>query len=586
MTKREDDNLSFDERSAKFISGIEQFIDACNNIDNNNTFTNTALQSVQSCIPYADKQPFSYNAHTFNHIFQQQSSELSEKDRQKLAYQKEKSAINIEGQLLLAQGLSDIKIKELIARNNEKLRYNNESHASTRYPDNFSSRTQDFITEPSLNPQNVFKDFISTYSIFKNIKNKSHYCIWDENLHHHININRHQLKDYYLNYLDETLPPEASTSIFKKSFMDMIRLIPHIKGSILKELPPYSVLFKNGILDVKKLHFTELSKNEAKHFYSNFCINLDYNTNISSPVYFNKVLSDISDNNHDIENLICEQFGAAICQNNPTKKIFIYQGCTDSGKTRLMYILKNLLQNEETIFLNTLTELGDIDTSLPSRFIHILELGENCLGDKSITLLKGYSDGYSNSFKIFISTNHAIVTGADGYIDPALKNRLSVVPFKHAMKNNDEDVKNFETLHLNNERLAIIIKCLKAYSQSLEKGSFSNDNELNIYIDNADKIFNTASEFIPSVTSETCSPKKKQTVEQILHDHFILTNNPNPSMTTEEIMRIINDIAQEEIISDNSWVGRKLKDVFGKDCIISKRANGNSPMYYNVAIKE
>ena len=57
-------------------------------------------------------------------------------------------------------------------------------------------------------------------------------------------------------------------------------------------------------------------------------------------------------------------------------------------------------------------------------------------------------------------------------------------------------------------------------------------------------------------------------------------------MTTEEIMRIINDIAQEEIISDNSWVGRKLKDVFGKDCIISKRANGNSPMYYNVAIKE
>ena len=368
--------------------------------------------------------------------------------------------------------------------------------------------------------------------------------------------------------------------------MDMIRLIPHIKGSILKELPPYSVLFKNGILDVKKLHFTELSKNEAKHFYSNFCINLDYNTNISSPVYFNKVLSDISDNNHDIENLICEQFGAAICQNNPTKKIFIYQGCTDSGKTRLMYILKNLLQNEETIFLNTLTELGDMDTSLPSRFIHILELGENCLSDKSITLLKGYSDGYSNSFKIFISTNHAIVTGADGYIDPALKNRLSVVPFKHAMKNNDEDVKNFETLHLNNERLAIIIKCLKAYSQSLEKGSFSNDNELNIYIDNADKIFNTASEFIPSVTSETCSPKKKQTFEQILHDHFILTNNPNPSMTTEEIMRIINDIAQEEIISDNSWVGRKLKDVFGKDRIISKRANGNSPMYYNVAIKE
>ena len=57
-------------------------------------------------------------------------------------------------------------------------------------------------------------------------------------------------------------------------------------------------------------------------------------------------------------------------------------------------------------------------------------------------------------------------------------------------------------------------------------------------------------------------------------------------MTTEEIMRIINDIAQEEIISDNSWVGRKLKDVFGKDRIISKRANGNSPMYYNVAIKE
>ena len=154
------------------------------------------------------------------------------------------------------------------------------------------------------------------------------------------------------------------------------------------------------------------------------------------------------------------------------------------------------------------------------------------------------------------------------------------------MKNNDEDVKNFETLHLNNERLAIIIKCLKAYSQSLEKGSFSNDNELNIYIDNANKIFNTASEFIPSATSETCPPKKKQTVEQILHDHFILTDNPNPSMTTEEIMRIINDIAQEEIISDNSWVGRKLKDVFGKDCIISKRANGNSPMYYDVAIKE
>ena len=89
----------------------------------------------------------------------------------------------------------------------------------------------------------------------------------------------------------------------------------------------------------------------------------------------------------------------------------------------------------------------------------------------------------------------------------------------------------------------------------------------------------------PPTTNEIGVASPKPTAQQIIHDNFTLTDKPNPHMTTTAIAQIINDIANENLIKEPAWIGRKLNEVFGKEHLLSKRDHSNSPTYYNVEKK-
>ena len=83
-----------------------------------------------------------------------------------------------------------------------------------------------------------------------------------------------------------------------------------------------------------------------------------------------------------------------------------------------------------------------------------------------------------------MNTNYPIYNDEEGSIEPALRNRLSTLPFPRPMKNSDPDVSCFEDVHFENEKLGIIIWALDAFSHVLNNNNrFYKEFEPNIYVD-------------------------------------------------------------------------------------------------------
>ena len=458
----------------------------------------------------------------------------------------------------------------------------------------------EFIAETGNNHSSnvsLNKLFIKDFSIFAYFSHDARktydYYIWDNTFHHHIKTNTSNLRREYVKFIARH---SSITTVNTKVYFDsFIQSIPLLDDSNIKPLPSNCVMFNNGFLNVEKFTFTPLNNDNIKNYYSPFCIDLSYDENVPTPIAFNQLLKSISHDNPRIETLICEQFGSALCQNSPVKNIFLFQGCTNAGKTRLINILAKLTHEKDVIELNTISDITDdklFNLPYSIRFIHVKELGEAPLPDKAVSLLKGIADGsisnLNNPVKIFMCTNHALITRADGHIDQALKERISTIPFKQAMKNDTPMVANFEKNYLQSERLGIIVQCLKAYNKVLNNNNrfSSNLDNLNRCVHNKpDDILSPAElERMKQIKAPSKSSSKK--VVHVMKLIFHLTAKPNPSMTTTAITEIINSIITDGTgINDPSWVGRYLADCFGKDKIRHNR-DGDGPLYYNVELNE
>ena len=492
-----------------------------------------------------------------------------------------------------------IEVLKRRALHDEELRYEQEKKRLNQRPD--STETPKHIngsTSISTNEiptlidwKKLVDEFIKKYAIVtvkrRNKKNKA-IMILDEDENRHVEIPLKDLTDYYISFIEDTYPDAVEIALknINRAMLHLKSHIPKLEKSSLRRLEPHQVMFMNGFLDVRELKFYSISESERNQYYTTFSFDMDYTKHFNKPEVFNLLLLDALNDDKDAVVLAYQQIGAIFTPIPTLKKIFLFQGVSNAGKTRIGNIIAKCMPEEDTLVLNNLSELtkDKLDSS-PLRLILIKELSKNKLYAKQIATLKALSDGSADTAftKILMSTNYPIYTDEGGTIEPALKNRLSTLPFPRPMKNCDPDVSCFEDVHFKNEKLGIIITALDFFSFVLKYNRFYKEFEPNISVntENEQDQFGDKEEF----QSNTNHSAESTSVEDIIKKLFDLNNKVSEEMTAECIMNAVNSSSpvDQTRISRSEEVGKVLRKVFDKE-LKSYRIKGVT--CYNLSWKD
>ena len=451
-------------------------------------------------------------------------------------------------------------------------------------------------TDVEINYNLIISDFIAEKHLIKilkgGIKPSFQNMIWSEDYNHYVPCENSDLKLLLYDYISDKYPDVSLTdTALNNLFRRLCHSIKRLEKSSIKLLPKYCVMFTNGIFNVESSKFIPLSNEDIRNYFTNFSFNSEYPYNAPAPIVFDKLLDDMLDNNERAKQLVYEQIGAIICHNPTLKTFFLYQGASNGGKTRLANIISKLLPQGDVCVLDDISGITDNNiTAYPRRLIHVKELKERKLSGKQLSTLKSHSDGSdlssNTSFKILLSTNYAIKTGDNGYVDEGIVNRISVIPFPRAMKNSDPDVSSFEDYYLENEKNGIILMALNAFSRVIKNGNrFSFNFPLNQYVINSTPASST------SLKTNTDHDELAQSILQhinprmtpcdFIKKHFRVSSNDNPNMTAQFIMDFINKIQPGTLKNTNS-LGGFLPKIFGDELIPNKK---HRPITYNLEVK-
>lgn len=449
-------------------------------------------------------------------------------------------------------------------------------------------------------PQNKFdlrdveKDFISDFGVVKtcNLKKGGFVTwIWSPLYWHHVAIDEAGLRQEYFAWLDEVLPDgiEYSQAAMERSYQRMRRSILRLEISGLSVLKATQAMFRNGIYDAKENQFRSLPPMELKRYFSLFCFDIDFNIEAPNPDCFDELLQDALSSPEAIT-LFYEQVGSILLPIPTHKKLIVYQGVPQAGKTRLSNIIIQLMPSGDTKVLDSLSDITDknlSDVTNPIRLAYVKELGKNKIPARQIVSLKGFADGSSlpnvPSFKILLNTNYAICTGENGEIENALRVRLSVLPFPKPMSNAMPCVAAYEDCHFEQERSAIIVKALRAYSHVLRNGnSFSFDFEINRCLDcsaTQSTTMDQIQELLERANGQL-QTMSQNTLKYVLDKLFVLGDTTNPEMTVSRIIEAVNQVLPNELRSEAS-AGTKLRECYGSN-LKSSRNGSNGKTCYNL----
>lgn len=106
---------------------------------------------------------------------------------------------------------------------------------------------------------------------------------------------------------------------------------------------PYTVVFKNGILDVTTLVFKPMTPDN----YESIQINANYNPNSKSTIV-DEYFGTATKNNKDIEQLLFEAMGYSMIKTNELQKAFLLVGGGRNGKSTYLDLVKEMLGRENT----------------------------------------------------------------------------------------------------------------------------------------------------------------------------------------------------------------------------------------------
>ncbi len=461
-------------------------------------------------------------------------------------------------------------------------------------------QSDETLVDSSLGWKKFEDNFITKYAIAKiRVQGKTdwQYAFLERDDNRHIVVGSAYLSSEYLAYIDEQLADNINfpQGHFNRSMQRLLYKIPRLEKSNLIQLQPQQVMMNNGFLDVQVLKFTPVLPDQRHKFFTLFSLDIDFNPTMQNPDAFDALLWD-SLGSQEAVDLAYEQIGAILTPVTTIKKIFAFQGKSQGGKTRISNIITRLMPSDDTKVLDSLSKISEdkqIDTQLDTlvRLVYVQEVGKNKLPAKQIVKLKAFADGSNlretNAFKILLNTNYPIVTGDNLSLEPALANRLSVLPFPKAMDNTNPAVASFEDVYFEKEKPDIIIKALLAFSKVLRnKNTFSYQFEPNICIDIEDdeqQFSSSLSDTDRQNFSDALQTSRSNTqpkISQLFDENFRIVENLDSDMTTDFIFKAINKTFPGAL-KDRASTGKRLNQHFGNK--LKSARNNRGDTCYNLA---
>lgn len=263
---------------------------------------------------------------------------------------------------------------------------------------------------------------------------------------------------------------------------------------------PRYVAFTDKLLDLKNGLFVdpdpnifltwriECSYNQIKKFYENNSVN-----SLSLPVNFNNFLSTISGGNPLLVKRIWQVIGLLLTNDVSCKKIILFQGVGNSGKSKLAEFIKSLINSDSSFELTfaDFSEKFSLSNIPGKHLVCSMDLPYMPISDTAASRLKSISSGGSDEISVepkyqqkymykpevqcLFGTNHAVQFKVE---DINLIRRFVVVPFNYRVPDDKIDANLLQKFEF--EKSLIIFHALQAYFELKNMSyEFAGDFELN-----------------------------------------------------------------------------------------------------------
>lgn len=117
----------------------------------------------------------------------------------------------------------------------------------------------------------------------------------------------------------------------------------------------------------------------------------------------------------ELKQLIYEIIGAVLSNVTLLKKIFVFQGVSNGGKTRLMNIIANLLDETDVKFVGNISDVTSENFQKQLGNTHLICINDAAnkqMGAVQVSCLKSFADGNiqrtGNVTKLILATNHKV----------------------------------------------------------------------------------------------------------------------------------------------------------------------------------
>lgn len=419
------------------------------------------------------------------------------------------------------------------------------------------------MSQTTINLKQQAVDFFEKNHIVRERANVSRtgyiYYIREHNLTRHVVIYEENIVIDFSEYLWDTLGDRAET-ITKANLETVVKMqlrkAPMVEGNECKKLANNQLMFSNGYFDIGTGEFTGIDK--SARIFNKFSVVINYEIAAPNPDVFDAMLIDMFGGDEMKVKLAYQIIGAILSNVNTLKKIFLFQGKSQGGKTRLSEIIMSLLDENDIHTVNTVSEITNDNIRRDTQHCKLVCINEGAdkkLSSKQVATLKAYADGghrkNATAFKILVATNYAVTSNSSGSLDKGLWNRFAVLPFPKAMDNDDERVMAFEDTYFEMGKSGIVKKSLEAFRDVIQTGKFVSEF-----------MVNDCMEQDVAVENMTDIASTNDTILKLLTRSFKVDEASDPTMTMEMIVDILKS-QKVDINCDNAKLGKLLRQVFG-----------------------
>lgn len=237
------------------------------------------------------------------------------------------------------------------------------------------------------------------------------------------------------------------------------------------------IYFRNGCFDAISGTFRTISQED---FFTSY-INCDYPVGYTpSCPNFDAYLQTVSGGDVAIIECVWEMLGYLLVPDMSAKVFFLLQGVGDSGKSVLGNLISSLFNPEAVAHLDIFRFKSRFDISglegcranvsmdLPSNKLSTEAVAtiKMLTGEDGITIEAKYKDARPAAIdcKLVFGSNHPLLIPSQ---DPAFSNRMVIIPFQHSIPKERQDPNLRQKLR--NERSAIVVRAIQAYSRLKER---------------------------------------------------------------------------------------------------------------------